>query len=195
MKKINFKTNKGFTLLETLIAIFIMVVAFTSLLSLMTTTMFSARYATNEITATYLAQEAVDYIRNDRDTTVIIGGDWVGFLNRYGNYQSTPTTSCYAKSGCYFDVTDMTYTITPCMASPGSCPNLNYEENPVSSGYYISTPSSTSISTKFKRTVTLEGGNIVNGIPEELMITVKVDWMNGSRPRSQTLRASLLKWQ
>ncbi|MCC6323257.1 prepilin-type N-terminal cleavage/methylation domain-containing protein [Candidatus Nomurabacteria bacterium] len=186
----------GFTLLETLIAIFIMVVAFASLLSLMTTTMFSARYATNEITATYLAQEAVDYIRNDRDTTAIIGGDWIGFINHYGNYQTIPATNCYATAGCYFDVTDTTYSlITPCLTPPGSCPNLNYEESPASGGYYISVPSSTSVPTKFKRTVTIIPGNFVGAIPEELMITVRVDWSNGSRPRSQILRASLLKWQ
>ncbi len=201
MKKLHLKKNegpalslsKGFTLLETLIAIFIMVVAFTSLLSLMTTSMFSARYANNEITATYLAQEAVDYIRNDRDTTAFQGADWTGFLAHYGNPLSTPGTICYDSSGgCALDVTDPTYsTIISC---PSSCSNFHYEANPTSGGYYINTPSSTSVPTKFKRTVRMETQGVVNP-DDEVLITVTVEWHNGLKPRSQTLKASLLKWQ
>jgi prepilin-type N-terminal cleavage/methylation domain-containing protein len=109
MKKIILQKNKGFTLLETLIAIFVMAVAFTSLLSLMTTTMFSARYANNEITATYLAQEAVDYIRNDRDTTAFQGGNWNDFINHYGATLGTPSV-CYSITdpGCNLDAFDLT---------------------------------------------------------------------------------------
>lgn len=191
MKKIYLKQNAGFTLLETLIAIFIMVVAFTSLLSLMTTTMFSARYANNEITATYLAQEAVDYIRNDRDTTAFQGGIWLNFLAHYGSSLGTPSGCFVVPDGCYFDVTDTTYSnIKQCNnpPTPFSCPYFNYEESPTSGGYYKY--DATFPKTNFKRTVTME----LNGT-DEVLITVRIDWSNGSKARSQTLRASVLKWK
>lgn len=199
MKNINLKQNKGFTrtlsskmsgftLLETLIAIFVMTIAFTALLSLMTSSMYSARYANNEITSAYLAQEAIDYIRNDRDTIAFQGGDWSGingFIPHYGD--SINKTYCFDTGGCYFDVT-LDRIPTNIQLCGSSCPNLNYEENPSSGGYYkydITLPK-----TKFRRTVKME----MNGT-DELLVTVTVDWLNGSMPRSLVLKASLLKWQ
>lgn len=198
MKKIDTKNNKGFTLLETLVAIFIMTIAFTALLSMMSTSMFSARYANNEITATYLAQEAIDYIRNDRDTTAFQGGNWVQFLNHYGSTLSS--TNCFsARDACTIEVAepDPTIAVIPCLSMLRKCSvPLLYEEDTATSGrFYTYASSSTAVPTNFRRTVNMELGNIVNGIPEELDITVTIDWFNGSVARSQKLKASLLKWQ
>ena len=66
------KNNKktGFTLVETLIAIFIFTLSIVALFALIGDSLFSAQYAKYDITAQYLAGEALDYIRNDRDTIV-----------------------------------------------------------------------------------------------------------------------------
>lgn len=197
MKMINLKnekylTNKGergFTLLETLIAIFIMTVAFTALLTLMTTSMFSARYANNEITATYLAQEAMDYIRNDRDTTAFLNNNWssggaTSFIGHYGD--PSLGTECFdSTSGCMVDAN--LSIVNGCL---GTCPSLFYESVPGGGAYYVYSSSSTTRPTSFVRTVKMD---LVN--PDELAITVIVSWKNGSVTRTQELKASLLKWQ
>lgn len=188
MNKINLK-NKGFTLLETLIAIFIMTVAFTALLSLMSTSMFSAKYANNEITATYLAQEAMDYIRNDRDTTAFQNLDWstigpTSFIGHYGD--PSLANGCFDPSGgCSIDT--KLQVIAGC---PSTCPTFFYESAPGGGAYYVYTATSTTNPTTFSRTIKMD---LVN--PEELEITVKVSWKNGSVQRDQELKASLLKWQ
>lgn len=197
MKIINLKNEKylinreegGFTLLETLIAIFIMTVAFTALLTLMTTSMFSARYANNEITATYLAQEAMDYVRNDRDTTAFLNSNWsvsgiTSFIGHYGD--PSRSTDCFDPlNGCMIDAN--LSIVNPCL---GSCPQLFYENAPGGGAYYVYSSSSTTRPTSFVRTIKMD---LVN--PEELAVTVIVSWKNGSVVRTQQLKASLLKWQ
>jgi prepilin-type N-terminal cleavage/methylation domain-containing protein len=197
MKTLEFKNKKyqvntkesGFTLLETLIAIFIMTVAFTALLTLMTTSMFSARYANNEITATYLAQEAMDYIRNDRDTTAFLNSNWsVGGITSFIGHYGDPSlgTECFDSStGCMVDAN--LSVVNGCV---GVCPSFFYESAPGGGAYYVYSASSTTRPTSFVRTVKMD---LVT--PDELAVTVLVSWQNGSVSRTQELKASLLKWQ
>ena len=62
-----FKNKSGFTLLETLVAIMLFVIALSALLALVRDSVTSATYTKNDVVATYLAQEGIDYIRNIRD--------------------------------------------------------------------------------------------------------------------------------
>lgn len=60
--------NKGFTIIEALVAISILTIAVTGPLSLASKGLSYSSYAKDEITAFYLANEAIDTIRNIRDT-------------------------------------------------------------------------------------------------------------------------------
>lgn len=208
MTKINLQNNKrftrqnslvrnsgGFTLLETLIAIFVMTVAFTALLSLMSTSLFSARYAKNEITAVYLAQEAVDYVRNNRDTLAFQGGDWNNFLASFGYVPGTGNL-CFDSNGCYFEVDDSNLSNIKLCPSGDGCPRMLYDRNMINNLYGYTTSSSTADS-NFTRTVTMQavGTDPGNTNNDELMITVEMAWRNGSVDRSFILRSSLFKWQ
>ena len=101
-KALTLRNSKGFTLVETMVAVFILAIALTALLNLTARSLFSARYARNEITANYLMQEVVDYIRNQRDTTAFLktDGSWQEFLTLFGD----PGGLCFSDDGCYFDV-------------------------------------------------------------------------------------------
>ena len=62
------KATRGFTLIETLIAITVLLLSITAPLHIASQALFSAFYARDEITAYYLAEEAIEYIKNSRDT-------------------------------------------------------------------------------------------------------------------------------
>lgn len=75
------ENNTGFTLIETMVAITIMMMAITSPIVLAKQGMISARQARNSITAFYIAQDAIEYIRNVRDTNLLSGQYWLNNLD------------------------------------------------------------------------------------------------------------------
>jgi len=70
MKKNN-KLNKGFTLVETLVALSIFTVSLLGIMSILASSIFKHDLCKQKITASYLAQEGVEYVRNMRDTNVL----------------------------------------------------------------------------------------------------------------------------
>lgn len=177
--------KSGFTIVETMVAIFILTIALTSLINLTARSLFAARYARNEITANYLAQEAADYIRNERDTIAFqkrfSSGSWNSFLNKFG---LSGNQLCFSTNGCYFGVNDSL--ATSIVSCSGECPLLKYRDT--GNSYYYYAPSGEN--SIFRRTVKME----MSSNPDEVYVTVTVSWNNGNAPKSKVLRFSLLKW-
>lgn len=73
--------SSGFTLLETIVAIGILSLAATAPIVIAQKGIASAIYARDQITAFYLAQEAIEYIRNVRDTNRLNNDTWLKNLN------------------------------------------------------------------------------------------------------------------
>ncbi len=94
--------NKGFTIIETLVAISILVIAVTGPLSLASRGLAYSQYAKDEVTAFYLANEALDVIRNIRDTNIRSGKPWLEIPSQTGS-PITILDKCTG-NGCYFDV-------------------------------------------------------------------------------------------
>jgi len=195
-KKLN-NSKSGFTLVETLVAVFILTLAVTSLLSLTSKSLFSARYARNEITADYLLQGAADYVRNERDTIAFqqdtSGGGWNNFFNTFGS--PTSSTLCFSPNGCYFDVNNNdNLSVKACnsIATFGTikCPVFYYDPNAANGGFYNYNSSTGNLS-NFKRKIYFKT-NPDN--PNELFVTVTVEWFNGTLVQSRSLYMSLLNW-
>ena len=70
----------GFTLVESMVAISILSMAITGPLLIAQKGIGSAIYAREQTTAFYLAQEAVEYVRNIRDSNRINNLDWLSGL-------------------------------------------------------------------------------------------------------------------
>lgn len=77
------QTKKGFSIAETIIAIAILSVAVVAPMTLAQRGLNTARYAKDQITAFYLAQEAVEYVRNIRDNNYLSNGNvtWLAGLD------------------------------------------------------------------------------------------------------------------
>ena len=83
MQKLFKQKNQGFTLVETLVAISIFTMSILGLMSVLASGISNTNYAQQKMTATYLAQEGIEYVRNKRDTSVLYhnGGSQAGWNN------------------------------------------------------------------------------------------------------------------
>ena len=73
--KYKLQTKQGFTLLETLIALSIFSITIVSLIVFISDGVANAKFTKNKLTASYLAQEGIEYMRNIRDTYVLYSED------------------------------------------------------------------------------------------------------------------------
>ncbi|MDD5721147.1 MAG: hypothetical protein PHT16_01715 [Candidatus Pacebacteria bacterium] len=67
--------NIGFTLVETLVSISIFTMSILGLMSILASGISDVNYAKQKMTAEYLAQEGIEYVRNMRDTDVLYDTD------------------------------------------------------------------------------------------------------------------------
>ncbi|MCX6753269.1 MAG: prepilin-type N-terminal cleavage/methylation domain-containing protein [Candidatus Nomurabacteria bacterium] len=74
------KRNKGFTLVETLVAISIFTISVLGMVSILSNGITDTEYAKDKVIATYLAQEGIEYVRNIRDENILFA-DSQGWSN------------------------------------------------------------------------------------------------------------------
>ena len=181
MIKNKLKNNKGFTLVEAMFAVLILSFVIVGMMTVVANDLFSARYARDEITANYLAQEVVDYIRNDRDTTVF-WSDAVGRWNTFVSHYSI----CTSGNPCHIDVLVLNNNII----SSGGGP-LYYDATATNNSFYnYDTTVTGSVESKFTRKV------IVTSAPDgnSIDVTVTVSWKNGNSDKTRVMTATLMNW-
>jgi|TARA_Y100000310_G_scaffold345866_1_gene471953 prepilin-type N-terminal cleavage/methylation domain-containing protein len=161
--------SKGFTLVETLVAITILIVSIAGPLTIAMNGLSSAILARDQITASYLAQEAVEYIRNKRDENALQGSGWM-----------TNISQCVSQE-CTVDVQSGG---NPQVCGGGGCDPLKYNET---TGFY--NYSSGDIS-RFVRSVSL-----TNIDTDEVQIVVTMNWVTGVLSRSFVIKENIFNWQ
>ena len=106
--------KKGFTLIETLVAILILTTAIAGPLTIASRGLNAALIAKDQTTASYLAQDAIEYVRAVRDTNRLLGGDWLtgaGGSGAITNLSGCISQNCivdsldYKNPGTYFSPT------------------------------------------------------------------------------------------
>ena len=107
-KKVH-KSKQGFTLVETLIALAVFSVSILGLMSVLSQGISDTNYAKKKNTATYLAQEGIEYIRNIRDTYVLYSTDGPTGWSAFNTKMTESPALCQEASGCYFDDQDLNY--------------------------------------------------------------------------------------
>ena len=162
-----------------MVAVIILTFTIAVFMNVVSNNYFYGKYARNEITANYLLQEVVDYIKNDRDTSIVLTqfttDSWINFLDKY--YE------CSGDDGCTIDAYSGGKTICN-----GECISLYYHSTP-NPNFYNYDPSG--VATSFVRKIHFEqnADNL-----DQLDVTVTVDWKNGNLNKSKELKTSIMKW-
>lgn len=168
--------NSGFTLIETLVAISLLIVAIVAPMALATQSLSTAFYARDQVVAFHLAQEAIESVRAVRDHNIL--------ENAYG----IPTdilTGLPSTDGGAFTIDTRDNTMALCPDFGGCDPLRNNGE------FYGYGSGDGWEDTRFTRSVR---ANFVTG-SDEVRIEVEVAWRTGVfREQSITISQNLYRW-
>ncbi len=182
---VSYKNKLGFTLVETLIAISILTMSILGTFTAVQNGLATSSFAKDQVTAFYLIQEAMEYVRNIRDDNGIanlyaleFGGTEVNWLN---GMSAVPADPCYFGKTCIID--SPLKTMTACPGGFGTCSVLR--QNSTTKLYGYST-SAGWIETKFRREIQFE-----QVTAEEVVVVVRVSWNSGPFGKTITVRQSV----
>ncbi|PIR40098.1 MAG: hypothetical protein COV33_01685 [Candidatus Zambryskibacteria bacterium CG10_big_fil_rev_8_21_14_0_10_34_34] len=178
------KKQQGFTVLESIVAILILSLSISGAFSAVQQGFSQSIIAKDEIKASFLAQEAVEVIKNIRDSNQLYkiqnpstsrtwlykiaeSGDPCGFGNTCRVDITTPTSGTYL------------YT---CSGGWGSCNNLSQNQTNYIYAY-------SGVSSNFKREVQIESISA-----DEISVTVRVYWTKGLVTRDFKVKTVLFNW-
>jgi len=174
----NFKNNKAFTLVETLVAISILSLSITATFTAVQNGIQNSTLAKDQTAAFYLAQEAMEFIKNKRDENALnsISGGPNQWLTGMSNLTGDP---CWFGGGgisqkvCMID--SPAKTITYCGTTFDTCPSLNQDTVPSSSTYGLFGYSSGWTPTIFKREIQFKEVSPTNP-GKEVEVTIRMSW-------------------
>lgn len=183
----NAKNITGFTLVEVLVAISILSIAILATFGAVSHSMKATNFTEDQVTAYYLADEALEYVRNRRDANAIAHinalatGGSVEWLTGIAQVATDP---CFPGKVCYINVPAATADgIKTCASDATSCPVLLYDGN---YGLYGYTSGS---ATPYKRSVEI---TTINNT--EVSVTVTVSWTAQGISKSYKQTLVLRNW-
>lgn len=176
MTKETHTKQKGFSLVESLVAIVILITAIAGVSSALRTAISSYTLSRDQIVAFYLAQEGFEFIRNMRDENALNNRNWLTGISANVN------DPCWFGNACIVDPINSTIP-TRCSA-PGFCPSLRQDATSLFYGH-----NGAWNETKFRREIILTQIN-----SNEISILVTVNWAQGSSNHEFRARENLLNW-
>lgn len=169
-------TQRGFTLVETLVAITIIALAMVGPLYAVQQSLTAARNSRDYLIASSLAQEGIEYVRSIRDANylTVLGGGSRSWL--YGLDGTGGSTNC----------------TSPCVVDPvrGTVSNTIEPLRLNNQNLYTQQGGLPRV-TPYTRTVQITA---VPGSTTEVVVTVTVSWSAKGRPYTVTLIERLHNW-
>jgi prepilin-type N-terminal cleavage/methylation domain-containing protein len=166
----------GFTLVETLVAIGILSLSLAATFTAAQKGLQDSTFAKDQITAGYLTQDAVEYIKNIRDENTLWSLNSVATGGASRDWLTGLSDKCPFDKTCTIDVP--LKVVTVCSGTWGSCPNIQHD---TVSGLFGYTGSWTQ--TNFKREIQFHSISA-----NEALATVSVSWTSGTF--SKTIRVT-----
>ncbi len=200
--------KKGFTMIETLVAIAILVIAVIGPMSLLSKAIADSSYARNQVVATYLAQEGIESVINKRNiiaasnktlfpgdeqneveagAAYLEGQNWLTGPEGYDGLGP-----CVGDRSCVVESLDVLDQVHSC--SPPGCKPLKFD--PESKLYQYETGEDTIFVRSVKITPIMVAADADGGgQPEynEARVEVTVNWHNKNDERSITLATYISK--
>ncbi|MFH1656929.1 MAG: prepilin-type N-terminal cleavage/methylation domain-containing protein [bacterium] len=174
------KSNRGFTLLEVIIAVFIISVGVGGMAAIMPSLISGSSINQSRLVAAYLAQEGIEIVRNIRDT------NWLE--DHYGPVPVAWDEGFFPMS---FDCTtgcEIDYLGVSAPPNIGPYTGAKLKIDPIN-GYYNYASGQ---DTKFDRKITVQRDW---GDPNNiLIITVDVFWNDRGKPYNFSVQEKLYKW-
>lgn len=163
------RQQQGFTLVETLVAITILLVAIVGPMTIAARGLQSAFYAREQITAFSLAQEGVELIRAIRDRNALAPGITTNWLT------GIPGECRNSGEGCGLDARNSTFTLFSCNGSGDPC-RLK-DEGRVSGNRGFFSYATGGALTPFTRQIWVR--EVAGGNEKEAEVIVEVSWRSG----------------
>jgi prepilin-type N-terminal cleavage/methylation domain-containing protein len=177
-----FRLHRGFTLLEVLIAVFLLTIGLAGVFVVITKTLSLIAASPDKLIAAYLAQEGIEIVRNIRDTNrVEAATSWDKNLP-LGDWQADYTTTAFSDDPDILDDECASPSYYNCkIYNPSDY--LRIDVN----GFYNYT-SGTEI-TKFTRRITISDKTAA-----KMTVTVTVFWTEKGRPYNISVQEYLYNW-
>lgn len=221
MENLKYNESRGFTLVEVMVAVAILAVSIAVAISIVPSGLNAARHARNQITASYLAQEGMEMVRNNRDNGMIfespgfpgVSTRWLEHVDDAGNGGRSIFDCLNVKCGTNaFLPPGYGVTLYSCPLS--GCDKLRYIDTPSGGRIYgYGSPFDSSPVSIFTRTVEIteiphnfpsSGGPVLinaSGLSEdnpdhsEIAVTVTVTWSDGGgSSKSIVVRENMFNW-
>lgn len=182
----------GFTLIETMVAITILLMAIAGPMEIASKSLLSAYYARDQITAYYLAQEGIEYLRNDRDNYYLQNPNVTNWPADFSSCVNTDPNHI----GCEIGANSTINTAYSVMSCGSTCAPLNYASD---LGFYSYAPTNgtTNLQSKYTRVVTVSPDPSGTPTPDSVLVTSTVYWSGVYLPgttKSFTIKEVLYNW-
>ncbi|MDB5266610.1 MAG: seg [Parcubacteria group bacterium] len=176
------KKNLGFTLVESLVATTVLILAVTGAFSAAQTGITASTYARDQVIAFYLAQEGVEYIRNVRDTNALQSQPWLNNLSL-----CVVDVNAGLLNVCTVDVPNNSIIWCNSDGDFNSCP---FVQKDPTSGFYGYNLGNSSYDTIFRREMQVTPIN-----QHEVSVLVQITWKRGNVDRIFQARENIFDWQ
>ena len=179
--------TQGFTLIETLLAILVLTVSIAGPLTIASRGLNAALIAKNKTVAFYLAQDAIEFVRYQRDTNRLNNQPWLTGLDSC--VSATGATAC--------TILSISDTIASCS---GTCPALTFDSSTNVFSYAATggtvTPTIFTRSVYIKTPVCNGLGANCNPADLEAQVISVITWTDvGKLSHTIKVQENLLNWQ
>lgn len=182
------KNNRGFTLVESLVAIAILSISILGTYTAVQNSLQFSTIAKDQITAFYLAQEGMEFIKNVRDENALwsinsvansgLPRSWIYGLSSattdpcwYGG-SGTGQKTCTIDSNVGFDNAG----VVSCGGGFGSCANIKQD---TTTGLFGYSSGGTWVATNFKREI-----QFTQNSANEVVVTISIIWTTRGTTKS-----------